>query len=443
MKAFLKYSSRMCTLAVICIMCALSASASWSADADNRSRQWKAGPIKIAISRSLGPEAVNIKANSDVVGALRNSLRAWSEIADIDFATGETDAESVSPHGNAGDGVSVITSSASTANILLFGRSPFGIPAATRLFFDREGFIIEADIVLNPLEQFSTDGTFGTYDLEAVFVHEIGHLLGIPHSQVIGSSMFRVIGRNGLYGLPGVSGRTLSADDIAMARAKYGVRDSMLGECCGSVEGRLTVEDNLRTSKSVVWAEHLIIGSITASTVPDVNGRFALEGLSTGEYRIMAGNGGTAGILTNAQEIGIVKVESGSSQIIGGELNGDRPSAGWELLGFNGQLSDAAVFVNAGRSYRVYVGAAGERARPVSIDFNSKFISSDPDTLIRHDYGRSFSVYSFEVTFDTETPVGTYGFAIVNADRSESWFIGGIAVESFANNLGSIVSPRD
>jgi hypothetical protein len=430
-------------LVVICILFALSANASWSVDNDTQSRRWRAGPIKIAISRSLGREATNIKANSDVVGALRNSLRAWSEIADIDFAISETDAESVSPHGNAGDGISVITSSANTANILLFGRYPFGIPAATRLFFDREGYIIEADIVLNPLEQFSTDGTFGTYDLEAVFVHEIGHLLGFPHSQVIGSSMYRVIGRNGLYGLPGILGRTLSADDIVMARAKYGVRDLMRGECCGSVEGRLAFEQRVRPTAVVVWAEHIENGSIMASTVPDADGRFAFDGLSAGEYRIMAGVGETTGILANARSIGIAKIELGGTHSISYTLNDVGSNAGWELLGFNGQLSDAAVFVNAGRTYRVYVGAAGERAKPLSISFNSKFLSSDPETLIRHDYGRSFSVYSFEVNVDTETPDETYGFAIVNADRSESWFVGGIVVESFTNNLGSIVSSRN
>ena len=120
----------------------------------------------------------------------------------------------------------------------LFGTSES--PGRTRVFFAPNGAIAEADIALNPTQLFSTDGTFGTYDLEATLTHEIGHLLGLEHSAVLGATMQPRQAKNGIYGLPALTGRTLAEDDRAGARALYNSRKGH-----GSISGKLMSDGSL------------------------------------------------------------------------------------------------------------------------------------------------------------------------------------------------------
>src|ERR1700716_3263465 len=180
-------------------------------------RRWLARPIIVAFSSSLSSPQANIKTGSDVIGAARRALESWARIADIQFLETRSTAQTISPP-NAGDRINLITVSAD--NAALFGSSES--PGRTRVFSDSGGAIVEADIALNPHELFSSDGTFGTYDLESTFTHEVGHLLGLEHSAIIGATMQPRQAQNGVYGLPARPQRALSADDIAGARSLYG-----------------------------------------------------------------------------------------------------------------------------------------------------------------------------------------------------------------------------
>ncbi len=233
----------------------------------------------------------NIKPDSDVIGAARRALQRWSSLANINFIVTWSAATSVSP-AEAGDGVSLITIAETIENEAFNSDTTAG---RTRVFFDPEtGNIAEADVSINPRPradngtemQFSTDGTPGTYDLEATFTHEIGHLLGLDHSAMLGSTMRSRQAFNGTFGLPAMTERTLSEDDRQKLRALYGPKPRL-----GRIEGRLA--DNRTPGALVplagvnVWAENLATGRVVASDVSAPDGSYRLEGLAPGQYRVM------------------------------------------------------------------------------------------------------------------------------------------------------------
>ncbi|HEY8413423.1 MAG TPA: matrixin family metalloprotease, partial [Pyrinomonadaceae bacterium] len=201
--------------------------------------RWPKRTIEISFSNSLLTPGANIKPDSDVVGAARRALARWSSLANINFVVNWTSTTSVSP-AESGDGVSLITIADTVENELFNTDST---TARTRVFYNPDtGAIAEADISINPQPraddgaqlQFSTDGTPGTYDLEATFTHEIGHLLGLEHSAVLASTMQGRQAFNGTFGLPAMTERTLSEDDRQKVRGLYGPAQRL-----GSIEGRL------------------------------------------------------------------------------------------------------------------------------------------------------------------------------------------------------------
>jgi hypothetical protein len=131
-------------------------------------RRWLTQPIIISLSTSLASPPPNIKAGSDVIGAVRRALRHWSSISNVQFFETSSAVQTISP-ASAGDHVNLITVSGDNAASF----NSQDIPGRTRVFSDASGAITEADIALNPNVLFSTDGTVGTYDLESTFTHEI------------------------------------------------------------------------------------------------------------------------------------------------------------------------------------------------------------------------------------------------------------------------------
>src|SRR5262245_1413060 len=243
--------------------------------------RWLRNPIIVSLSTSLDSPPANVKKGSDVRAAVQRALQSWSDAAGIQFLDTATSNEKISP-ANDGDGVNLIT--VSSANAVEFENSD--APARTRVFFDSGGTIVEADIALNPAVQFSDDGTIGTYDLESTFAHEIGHLLGLPHSGVIGATMQPRQAKNGLYGLPAFTQRSLSAADVNAIRALYSEQSTY-----SSISGRLTSNTSGRARSifgAQMFAEDVSTGSVVGSSISSTAGAYRVEGLSAGVYRVFA-----------------------------------------------------------------------------------------------------------------------------------------------------------
>lgn len=400
---------------------------------------WKNGTIPIALSTSLTKQNLNIKADSNVLGAIQKSLETWEKVANVKFETVMTDKQSVSPSGKTGDGISLITIAQTTDNLLLFSGDTEEISARTRIFYNGKGFITEADIILNPYKQFSTDGSIGTFDLEATLTHEIGHLLGLEHSTVLGATMHAHQGKNGVYNLSSFSSRTLAEDDITRVRALYGAKDSD-EDCCGAISGKLLSANGKAAKNFQVWAEDSETGRVIAGVLTNSEGVFRIEGLESGQYRIYAQDSGERKNPVSTENLGDADVSKGKTFNLSKKLKNRAKTFDVRYIGFNGQISGLAVPVNGGKSYVIYVGGKNLDTENLSIGFNSPNISVTPNTLIKHDYGAELSVLSFEVKVKTETPAGEYSFFVQSKNEETGFIVGGLTVENFVNPWNSYFS---
>jgi Carboxypeptidase regulatory-like domain/Matrixin len=400
--------------------------------------KWRTKYIPIAFSASLLRQSSNIKYGSDILGAVRRSLRTWEETAGIEFKETYTDKQNVSPQGISGDGISLITIAPSAENAVLFAKNPEDVAATTRVFFDGRGRITEADIVLNPYQQFSTDGTFGTFDLQSTLTHEIGHFLGLAHSPMRGSSMHESFAKNGVFGLHGFSLRTLAELDRTAIRAKYGPTE-FNPECCGSIAGKLLTPDGRPASTVDVWIEDAETGKIYAQTTTSTEGSLQLDGLEPGSYTLFSQRKSRTKSSLPAQEIGNVTVEAGEISALTKRLSSGPDDIDVKYVGFNGQISGSVIPVNAGKTYTIYLGGRNLSAKTTSIFFSTPHLTVVANSVTTHDFGGDFSVISFEMNADAKTPVGEYSVFVDSPGGGRGAMVGGIAVRTFTNPFSTFV----
>ena len=404
--------------------------------------RWPRKTIEVAFSNSLMTPGANIKPDSDVVGAARRALMRWSSLANINFVIVWSNASSVSP-ADAGDGVSLITVADTIENEAFNSDTTAG---RTRVFFDPEtGHIAEADVSINPRAraddgteiQFSTDGTPGTYDLEATFTHEIGHLLGLDHSAMLGSTMRGRQAFNGTFGLPAMTERTLSEDDRQKLRSLYGSKPKV-----GRIEGRLA--DNrtpgalVPLSGANVWAESVTNGRVVASDVSADDGSYHLEGLTPGQYRVMVAPRAEDGLTIGAQKFrsfevsNLVTVKAENSSSLNYHLVPPQASALTpKVIGLNAELSTVALPLEPGKRAKIYLGGEGVDQVPgTSIMVNSPFFTVDPATLVREQIASApFPVISIEVQVAANAPFGDYTVRLQSNSGEIAFVPGAITVD--------------
>ena len=389
--------------------------------------RWKGRALRIAVSLSLVEPNSNIKTDSDVLGAINRSVQAWRGVADLDIQIDFSDKLSVSPSGVSGDGVSLITIAQSPENVLLFSKDPLATSAKTRVFYSGKGFITEGDIVLNPFQQFSTDGTFGTFDLESALTHEIGHLLGLRHSSVLGATMSDSLSKNGTFGLADFGARTLAENDIAAVRELYGVNTD--GDaCCAVIAGKLTTQSGRAAKNLRVWAEESKTGRVVAQSDAGVDGAFRLGGLPAGNYAVFwQKDDDTAASPIGA--LGAYKIEKGETRTLSEKIVLSRSDVKLSYVGVNSQLTDSAVTLGAGREYMIYLGGKNLDPRKVAIEFNSPFFTVMQNSLSEQNFGEGVSVINLVISVHPETPAGVYSIFVTGRDGSISSLIGALNVQ--------------
>ena len=398
--------------------------------------KWPRKTIEVAFSTSLMSPGANIKSDSDVVGAARRALTRWANVANINFVVIWSPATSVSP-ADAGDGISLLTIAATPENEAFNSAATTG---RTRVFFDPEtGSIAEADITINPRPraedgtqlQFSTDGTPGTYDLEATFTHEIGHLLGLDHSAVLSSTMQARQAFNGTFGLPAMTERTLSEDDRQKIVSLYGSRLRL-----GRIEGKLIDNRTPGTLTALngvnVWAENVTNGRVIASDVTAEDGSYHLEGLIPGQYRVIVASAEDSVSKFRSFEISnavVVKAEAPTP--LNSSLVPPQPSVlNPKAIGLNAELSTVALPLVPGKRAKIYFGGDGVDQVPgTSISVNSPYFTVDPATLTREQIAAAYPIVSVEVTVAPNAPFGDYSLRLQSNSGETAYIPGAITID--------------
>ncbi len=161
--------------------------------------------------------------------ALKGSFRTWQNVDCSYFAyryggTVDKEVSDFNAFSREDDGV----------NLLIFSEDEWpaewdgAIAITVPMFYPNSGRVLEIDMIFNGLDfSWSTDpgGVSGYMDVANIATHEVGHFLGLDHSDDLSATMYY----STTSGLTGAS--TLSADDIQGVCAVYPVEGKNGSSC--------------------------------------------------------------------------------------------------------------------------------------------------------------------------------------------------------------------
>lgn len=378
--------------------------------------KWRNPRIVISLSRSLESSS-NIHAAVD--RAVERSLYSWSSPTTISFQLETSDAESVSPKGMRGDGISLVTAATTPQNLRLFPKQGDSPAAVTRIFKDSLGFITEADIVLNPFVKFSADGSFDTYDLQATLTHEIGHLLGLEHSPIWSSVMYERLSKSSGPAFFRKPRENLAQVDASAIKALYGPSPYDV-QCCGAVRGRL--EANLVERRALIWVEEAENGRLVAATMPEKDGSYHLEGVPEGDYLLRAlATGRDQYFASVSSKIAVTVAETTIQNF---DLRPARSDVEVQLLGSSIQIARQAADLRS-LSSGLFLGVFGTPGSISSVRISGSDVGFEP-SVTRPPSFASVRVVGFQPNGHLNLPEGEYTLVITANNGVRQYLVGSL-----------------
>jgi hypothetical protein len=239
--------------------------------------EWRMNPVVGA----------NVTGGREQAAVFREAFGEWADVptATISFMEGAATASDVKP---AFDQINLITTNVTPAE---FGSGAIGLSvnyAFNQTGVDQfgrtiefVGHVLEGDILFNPQTSFSTDEVTPSnrIDLQTVTTHEIGHLLGLDHSNILSSTMFPsvVAGARHL--------RVTRQDDRIGISTIYPT--ATFSSTTGTLGGTVRTTANAPVFGALVVAIDAA-GQVAASTVTSPDGQYAIPGLIPGSYTVYA-----------------------------------------------------------------------------------------------------------------------------------------------------------
>jgi uncharacterized protein (TIGR03437 family) len=234
--------------------------------------------ITIRVNQRVAPGMINsqgetmITADSDPSPAFQAALVTWSSVPGS--AVRFLPLRTTNAVNDVNDGQNVITIG-DTPEI----RSVAGNALAVTVnMVMADGRIVDSDTIYNPAYRFFTTLAPGTYDLQSLETHELGHVLGANHSTVLAAAMFQFI--------PSSTNleAQLSADDVAFVTAAYD--DHTGSPQFGAVSGHVSSGGSPVAGASVVAINPSDGAAVAALSASD--GSFTISHLPAGSYNIYA-----------------------------------------------------------------------------------------------------------------------------------------------------------
>lgn len=262
-----------------------------------------AAPLQayLKLGVSVGGRLVGLKwdrpvdyfvTNLDVPGVTAPQLQAaidrafstWAAVPRTGLAHNFVGITGAQPVG--GDGMSVVGFRSRPELDRTLAAASFEVDEVT-------GRIVEVDIFFNTTVPWSVAaaGLSGSFDIESVGLHEVGHLLGLGHS-ALGETELRaeggrrVLGKRAVmfpiaYPAGNIEDRTLEADDRAAITDVYGNTEA--DRQTGSLRGRVTLNGQ-GIFGAHVTATHTATGDTVGGFSLTSQGEFVIGALPPGIY---------------------------------------------------------------------------------------------------------------------------------------------------------------